>query len=78
MNINTSPDAINRSAVSVTNSVCVVLSIGLRVHARHSSHPSLCFRSRKASSCRKRAQKISTTASPLNSVALLTRVKRLL
>src|SRR5262245_54874147 len=40
----------SRSAVNVTNCVCVVRSIGLRVHPRHSSQPNRCFRSRKASS----------------------------
>src|SRR5262249_2127728 len=63
---------------SFPSPACVVLSMGLRVQARHSSQPSLCFRSRKPSSCLKRAQKTSTIRRPLNSVALQTRVKRFL
>src|SRR5262245_17665656 len=68
----------SRSAVSVTSPACVVLSIGLRVQARHSSHPSLPLRSRKPTSCLKRAQKTSTICRPVSSVALQTRVKRFL
>src|SRR3954465_9127137 len=68
----------SRNALYVASSAWVVRSIGLRVHARHSSHPSLCLRSRKASSCLNRAQNNSTICSPLSSVALLTNVKRFL
>src|SRR3954470_19575687 len=50
----------SRNALYAASSVCVVRSIGLRVHARHSSQPSLCLRSRKASSCLNRAQNSST------------------
>ena len=56
---------------------CVVRTIGCFVHARHSSQPSRCLRSRKPSSCRKRAQNNSTNCSPLRSRALRTSVKRL-
>ena len=50
--------------------------IGLAVHARHSSQPSRCFRSRNPSSCRNRAVNNSTICSPVNSTAEVTRVNR--
>ena len=54
----------------------LVRSIGFLVPARHSSHPSRCFRSRKASSCRNRAANNSTICNPVNSTAEVTSVNR--
>src|SRR5262249_62035631 len=67
-----------RNSIMVNSCICVVRTIGFLVHARHSSQPSRCFRSRNPSSCRKRAQKISSSCSPVRSRALLTSVKRFL
>ena len=39
-----------RNSVIVTSNAAVVRTIGSRVHARHSSHPRRCLRSRKPSS----------------------------
>ena len=68
----------NRSRLIVTHCAWLVRSIGLAVHARHSSQPSRCFRSRKPSSCRNRAANSSTIRSPVRSTAEVTRVNRFL
>ena len=68
----------SRSRLIVTHCAWLVRSIGLRVHARHSSHPSRCFRSRNPSSCRNRAQNNSTICNPVSPTAELTSVNRFL
>src|SRR5512142_1940732 len=65
------------SRLSVTPCAWLVRTIGFLVHARHSSHPSRCFRSRNPSSCRNRAANNSTICNPVRPTADVTRVNRL-
>src|SRR5512142_1035002 len=68
----------SRSRLIVTHWACVVRSIGFLVHARHSSQPSRCFKSRNPSSCRNRAANSSTICKPVSPTAELTSVNRFL
>ena len=67
----------SRSRLIVTHCAWLVRTIGFFVHARHSSQPNRCFRSRNPSSCRNRAANNSTICNPLKPTADVTRVNRL-